>query len=152
MILRCMDHIVSHVMDNVNHFCQTSQSGADKGVPCVCMAFFSCEMARDCGTKQPVVEQWHTPLRAVEMTWRPPSNASASGKVGRWQTSADGLSLGSRRRQHYRLRGGQGGVDQLLGGGQRAPQRLGNFRRQLGVHISPELPQTGMNNTLYLCQ
>src|SRR5438128_2598208 len=84
------------------------------------------------------------------MTWGLPSNAVTSLKVGRWQASADGLSCGSRRRQCYRLRGSQGGVDQLLGGGQRAVQGLGNFCRQLGVHIGPELPQTGMDNTLYL--
>src|SRR5262249_16990907 len=82
--------------------------------------------------------------------WRPPSNASTSVEVERWQTSADGLSLGSTRWHPYRVRGGESGGDQLLSGGQRVVQSPSNFRRQLGVHISSELPQTGMNNTLYL--
>jgi len=47
-------------------------------------------------------------------------------KVGLWQPSADWLCLCTGRQCH-RMRGGQRGVDETLGGSQRALQGLGNF-------------------------
>src|SRR3989442_14650548 len=77
--------------------------------------------------------------------------ACGDGAVGLWQPSADRCCLGTGRQCHG-LCGSQRGVDEMLGGGQRALQGLGNFSGELRVHIGPELPQTGVDNTLRLVE